>query len=107
MLDPKYVIENAEVIKKKTKARGLDINLSDFKKLSQEKKNYLTKAENLRFERNKASQRVAQMKREGKDASSIISKMKASSMNEASRSSCVNSGWRLGRKSSSRKHLAI
>jgi seryl-tRNA synthetase len=76
MLDPKYVLENAEVIKKKTKARGLEINLNDFKKLSQEKKNYLTKTENLRFERNKASQRVAQMKREGKDASSIISKMK-------------------------------
>ncbi len=76
MLDPKYVLENAEVIIKKTKARGLDISLTDFKKLSQAKKNHLTKTENLRFERNKASQRVAQMKREGKDASSIISKMK-------------------------------
>ena len=76
MLNPKYVLENAEVIIKKTKARGLDISLNDFKKLSQAKKNHLTKTENLRFERNKASQRVAQMKREGKDASSIISKMK-------------------------------
>ena len=76
MLDPKYVLENAELIKKKTKARGLDISLNDFEKLSQEKKNHLTKTESLRFERNKASQRVAQMKREGKDASSIISKMK-------------------------------
>jgi len=76
MLDPKYVLENAEVIIKKTKARGLDISLNDFKKLSQSKKNHLTKTENLRFERNKASQRVAQMKKEGKDASSIISKMK-------------------------------
>lgn len=76
MLDPKYVLENAEVIIKKTKARGLDISLNDFKKLFQAKKNHLTKTENLRFERNKASQRVAQMKREGKDASSIISKMK-------------------------------
>lgn len=76
MLNPKYVLENAEVIIKKTKARGLDISLNDFKKLSQAKKNYLTKTENLRFERNKASHRVAQMKKEGKDASSIISKMK-------------------------------
>lgn len=76
MLNPKYVLENAEVIIKKTKARGLDISLNDFKKLSQAKKNHLTKTENLRFERNKASQRVAQMKKEGKDASSIISKMK-------------------------------
>ena len=76
MLDPKYVLENAEVIKKKTKARGLDVSLNEFKKLSQEKKKHLMETENLRFERNKASKRVAQMKREGKDASSIISKMK-------------------------------
>ena len=76
MLNPKYVLENAEVIIKKTKARGLDISLNDFKKLSQAKKNHLMKTENLRFERNKASHRVAQMKKEGKDASSIISKMK-------------------------------
>ncbi|MGD2245970.1 MAG: serine--tRNA ligase [Candidatus Aminicenantes bacterium] len=76
MLDPKYVLENVEVIIQKTKARGLDVSLNNFKKLYQEKKNHLTKSENLRFERNKASQRVAQMKREGKDASSIISKMK-------------------------------
>lgn len=76
MLNPKYVLENAEVIIKKTKARGLDISLNDFKKLSQAKKNHLTKTENLRFMRNEASHRVAQMKKEGKDASSIISKMK-------------------------------
>ena len=76
MLDPKYVLENAEVIKKKTKARGLDVSLNEFKKLSKEKKKHLMETENLRFERNKASKRVAQMKREGKDASSIISKMK-------------------------------
>ncbi len=76
MLDPKYVLENAEVIIKKTKARGLEVNLEDFKKLFQKKKKQLTKTENLRFERNKASQRVARMKKEGKDASSIISEMK-------------------------------
>ena len=76
MLNPKYVLENAEVIIKKTKARGLDISLNDFKKLSQAKKNHLTKTENLRFERNKASQRVAQMKREGKDASKLKASMK-------------------------------
>jgi len=76
MLNPKYVLENAEVINKKDKARGLDISLNDFKKLSQAKKNHLTKTENLRFMRNEASHRVAQMKKEGKDASSIISKMK-------------------------------
>ncbi len=76
MLDPKYVLENAEFIIKKTRARGLEVNLDDYKNLFQKKKKQLTKTENLRFERNKASQRVAQMKKEGKDASSIILEMK-------------------------------
>jgi seryl-tRNA synthetase len=76
MLDPKYVLENADFIIKKTKARGLKVNLNDYKKLSQEKKKFLKQTENLRFERNKASQSVSQMKKEGKDASSIISEMK-------------------------------
>jgi len=76
MLDPKYVLENAELIIKKMKARGLKISLDSFKKLSTEKKKYLLQAENLRSERNKASQLVAQLKRQGKDASSLISDMK-------------------------------
>jgi seryl-tRNA synthetase len=76
MLDPKYVLENADFIIKKTKARGLKISLNNFKKLSQEKKKFLMQTEHLRSERNKASQRVSQMKKEGKDASSIISEMK-------------------------------
>ncbi len=76
MLDPKYVLENADFIIKKTKARGLKLNLSNFKKLSQEKKKFLTQTEHLRFERNKASQQVSQMKKEGKDASAVISEMK-------------------------------
>lgn len=76
MLDPKYVLENVDFIIKKTKTRGLDVSLDDFKKLAGEKKQHLTKTESLRSERNKASQRVAQMKREGKDASSIITDMK-------------------------------
>ena len=76
MLDPKYVLENADFIIKKTKARGLKISLNNFEKLSQEKKKIQTQTEHLRFERNKASQRVSHMKKEGKDASLIISEMK-------------------------------
>ena len=76
MLDPKYVLENVDFIIKKTKTRGLNVSLDDFMKLAAEKKLHLTKTESLRFERNKASQRVAQMKKEGKDASSIITDMK-------------------------------
>ncbi len=76
MLDAKYVLENADVVVKKIKARGLDFNLKQFFKLYEQKKNYLKKSESLRFERNKTSQLIGQMKREGKDTSSYVSGMK-------------------------------
>lgn len=76
MLYAKYVLENADVVVKKTKARGLDFNLNMFFKLYDQKKDYLKKSESLRFERNKTSQLIGQMKREGKDASAYVSGMK-------------------------------
>ena len=76
MLDPKYMLENADFIIKKIKARGIKLSLDKFIKLSQEKKNYLIKIENLRHEKNRASQLVAQKKKEGKDPASVISEMK-------------------------------
>ncbi len=76
MLDPKYVLENADLIVKKTEARGIKLSLDKFIKLSREKRDHLIKIENLRHEKNKASQLVAQKKKEGKDPASVISEMK-------------------------------
>jgi len=76
MLDAKYVLENADFVIKKTIARGIKLSLDKFIKLSQEKKSYLIKIENLRHEKNRASQLVAQKKKEGKDPASVISEMK-------------------------------
>lgn len=76
MLDPKFVLENSDFIIKKTEARGIKISLEEFINLFQEKKNYLRKIENLRYEQNKASQLITQKKREGEDPASIISEMK-------------------------------
>ncbi len=76
MLDPKYMLENADFVIKKIKARGIKLSLDKFIKLSQEKKNYLIKIENLRHEKNRASQLVSQKKKEGKDPALVISEMK-------------------------------
>jgi len=76
MLDPKFVLENPDLVIKKTEARGIKISLDEFIRLSQEKKNYLRKVENLRYEQNKASQLITQKKKEGKDPTPIISEMK-------------------------------
>lgn len=76
MLDVRFVLENTEYIIKKTKARGLDFTLDDFLKLYKKKKTYLRKLESLRFEKNKTSQLIGQMKKERKDSSSLVSEMK-------------------------------
>jgi seryl-tRNA synthetase len=67
MLDPRYVLENADFIVKKTKTRGISLSLDKLIKFSQEKKDNLIKIEKLRHEKNKASELVAQKKKEGKN----------------------------------------
>jgi len=76
MLEIKFVQENRDFVMKKVASRGLEIDLDEFMKLSQEKKEYLKRVENLRYEVNKASKLIGQMKKERRDPSSIISEMK-------------------------------
>lgn len=76
MFDIKFVFENTDFVIKKSKARGVNINLDEFIKLYKQKRTCLKRVENLRFEKNKTSQLIGQMKKEEKDASSIISEMK-------------------------------
>lgn len=76
MFDIKFVFENTDFVIKKSKARGVNINLNEFIELYKKKRTYLKRVENLRFEKNKTSKLIAQMKKDEKDASSIISEMK-------------------------------
>jgi len=76
MLDSKFVLENKDLVLRKIGSRGITIDLDEFSRLSDEKKKVLRKAEELRFERNKASDLIAQSKREKKDASSLIAEMR-------------------------------
>lgn len=76
MLDPKFVLDNKDFVLRKIASRGIAINLDEFSRLSEEKKQVLRKVEELRFERNKASEQIAQDKREKKDASDLIARMR-------------------------------
>ncbi len=76
MLDLKFVLENLDLVVKKTKSRGIRIKLDELAKLVQEKNKLLKKVEDLRYEQNKASKLIGQMKKQKKDFSSIISEMK-------------------------------
>lgn len=76
MLDAKFVQDNLEFVGNKTASRGIEIDLNRFKKLIEEKKNQQQKVESLRFELNKTSKLIGQMKKNGEDASSEIAAMK-------------------------------
>jgi len=76
MLDSKFVLENKDLVLRKISSRGISINLDEFSRLSDEKKKILRKAEELRFERNKASELIAHSKREKKDTSTLIAEMR-------------------------------
>ncbi len=76
MLDVKFVQENLDLVIRKTVSRGMEINLAPFEKLIKEKKTQLQKVEALRFELNKTSKLIGQMKKDKKEASSEIAAMK-------------------------------
>jgi seryl-tRNA synthetase len=76
MLDAKFVFDNLDLVLEKTASRGLAIDLSEFVRLSEAKKETLRRAEDLRARRNKASEEVARLKREKQDASAIITEMR-------------------------------
>lgn len=76
MLDAKFVQDNLEVVARRLSSRGMEADLDPFINLSQEKKQYLQRLENLRFEQNRASKIIGKMKKEGRNASSLIAEMK-------------------------------
>jgi seryl-tRNA synthetase len=76
MLDSKFVLDHPDLVLAKCAQRGLAVDLDEFVRLSERKKETLRKAEDLRARRNAASERVARLKRERQDASAIIAEMK-------------------------------
>ncbi len=76
MLDPKFVLENRDFVVGRTASRGMALDLGEFVRLSEEKKGVLKASEDLRAERNKASEEVARMKRDGRDAAALIAATK-------------------------------
>lgn len=76
MLDPKYVLENLDLVQKRIETRGTKFDFDALARLTAERKGLLRKVEDLRFERNKASEEIPRMKKEGRDASPVILAMR-------------------------------
>jgi seryl-tRNA synthetase len=76
MLDTKIVLENTDFVQKKLETRGFTLDRPAILGLSGERRSFLKKVEDLRSERNKASDEVGRAKKEGRDAAGLIAAMK-------------------------------
>ncbi len=76
MLDLKFVRANMDLITQMFNNRCYELDLSRFRTLDERRRSVLTDLEELRHERNTVSDKIAVMKKQGEDASSIISQMK-------------------------------
>ncbi len=76
MLDPKYVLEHLDFVKNRLETRGQRIDLEGFVRASAEKKDVLRKVEDLRAEKNKASEEISRMKKAGTDPAARILEMR-------------------------------
>jgi seryl-tRNA synthetase len=76
MLDSKLVLENLESVRGRLGTRGRAVDLAPLVKLSAEWKEILRKVEDLRSERNRVSEEIPRMKKEGKDAAPVILAMR-------------------------------
>ncbi len=76
MLDIKQIVQDTETVKAAMKRRGADMDFSQLLADEEKRKALLLEIEQLRYERNQASDDIAAMKKSGQDASQSIEKMK-------------------------------
>lgn len=76
MLSIKLVEERPDFVRQKMALRGIEVDLDEFLSLSQDRKAILRRIEDLRYELNKTSKQIGQMKKAGEDATDIIVAMK-------------------------------
>ncbi len=76
MLDFKFVLENRALVLEKIASRGLRLDLDELIRAAEDRKKALQRVEDLRAEKNRASELIAKAKREGNEASDLIEEMK-------------------------------
>jgi seryl-tRNA synthetase len=77
MLEIKFVSQNLSLVKKALEARGQQIDLATFKQCDEERLVILKEIESLRHQRNVVSDRIAEMKKTGENAETLVLEMRA------------------------------
>ena len=76
MHDLNYFRDHLERFEQMARHRGVELDLDGFRGLDRERRDLITAAERLKAERNKASDKIARLKKSGQDASGLIAEMK-------------------------------
>jgi len=76
MHDLNYFRDHLDVFAEMAKKRGAVLDLDAFRKLDKERRELITATEQLKAQRNKASEEIARLKKERQDADSLIAEMK-------------------------------
>jgi len=77
MLELRFTRENLELVKAKTKLRGIkDSRIEDFESVDLKRRELLAELESLRNKRKTVSGEIAELKKQNKDADSLILEMR-------------------------------
>src|SRR5690242_14741896 len=76
MHDLNYFRDHLDVFAEMAKKRGAPLDLDGFRTLDKERRELITATEQLKAQRNKASDEIARLKKEKRNADSIIAEMK-------------------------------
>jgi seryl-tRNA synthetase len=77
MLDVNRVRDHPEELETALRNRGAQVDLSEFRRLDERRRSLLKQSEDLRARRNRASEEIARLKKDRKDASSLIEEMRS------------------------------
>ncbi len=76
MLDQKLLRDNFDEVKAKLDRRGKEYNVSSFTELDSKRRELLVKIEEMKSTQNQATKEIPMLKKEGKDVSEVMAKMK-------------------------------
>ena len=78
MLDLNFVRDNLPLVEEKLRQRGMDPAqvLKDFHQVDTQRRHAITEAETMKARRNRASEKIAELKKSGQDATGQIAETK-------------------------------
>jgi seryl-tRNA synthetase len=76
MLEIKFIRQNSEIVKNALRARGKAADLDTFRTCDDQRRTILQELEALRHQRNMVSDQIAEMKKSGEDAETLVNQMR-------------------------------